>query len=67
MKNPLIRRLMLDIYFLLEKYENPSRDPDYWISLVNACNILCQKYSDNPLALMMINALYNGLEELYHV
>ena len=67
MKDETLRQIMIDAYRLLEKHETPSRDPDYWVSLIEGCNALCRKYPGNPLAIRLANALYDGLEELSHV
>lgn len=60
MKDPKNREMMLDLYRLYERYEEPQESDAYWLELGGACNEACAKWQ-NPVLTCLCGGLMDGL------
>ena len=64
MKNPNKRGIMLQAYKILEEFEQPTSDLDYWLRLRDACMEFCAAWTGvlNEYATRIALAIYESLE-----
>lgn len=68
MKDPRRRELMVQFYKLVETFETPSSDQDWWTRLKDATEAFCANWTAPPLhdlAVELAVALWDALEAEY--
>lgn len=67
MKDDNIRTLMREAYLLLERFETPSADAEYWARLVDACGEFVGRWTGKytQYASKLSGAIFDALEAEY--
>jgi hypothetical protein len=67
MKNPQKREVMVQAYRLLEQFETPSADAEYWARLGDACGEFVGRWTGKytQYASKLSGAIFDALEDEY--